>query len=567
MVITREEIKEKFIQAFKNSKNTIDDEEIELSLSYHLNEECNLEKLIEFYNKTFQEYQIQYSKNRNKINNLITFVSLSGTSLTDRLEELPFLKTMKVFDKIDTLYLLYTEESKRKYDEITTFFLLNNSKIKIHGKKVNSEDITPIHQYLKSLVINGDINKDNTLIDSTLGLKMTGIAMYKLAVEYGIKSITWRDFQMPVYNKLENGYEINSDKNGKRVPLLVELKFMQEPTNENIKIYQAINKEISNFNFSVVADYYNNMGMEDYYFFYTKLGELVNLNTILELDSSSFYENISAFLEIIFNHKFHEKIVIDKIRNIIIKLVVLVNYKIEKNQFNIEENELKEEQEKQKTLNLTDVKVREKLYYSLVLKYLFVNSELYIINANISKLIFQTIFGKDGIENDLDIDEYLEILFDTREYENIVDYLDFSEILKDEQESLVYMKGFTLFIDKFNIKINLQKDLSTIFFMNGKIRQPAIPLIKLLEDEGNIDGFNFLDEMKTIWNKGKFEQNKTALKNSVISSLNNLVKEKLKEKRFEELDFILEVKERLEINAKQPTFTKIKINPKFLSYK
>lgn len=565
MLITRDEIREKFIQAFKNSKNIVNNEEIELSLNYHLNEKYDLKKLIEFYDKYFQEYQIQYSKN--KIKNLITFVSLSKTPLTDKLEELPFLKTMRVFNKINTIYLLYTEESEKKYNETKKFLSNQNSKIEICGKKVNNEDITSIYQYLKSLIINGDINKENTLIDSTLGLKMTGIAMYKLAVEYGIKSITWRDFQMPVYNKLKNGYEIDNNKNGKRIPLLVELKFMQEPINENIKIYQAINKEISNFNFSVVANYYNNIGIKDYHFFYTKLGELINLTNIMELNPNNFYENISSFLEQIFHHNFNEKIVIDKIRDIIIKLAVLVNYKIEKNNFVIKENEINEEKQKQENLKLTNPKMKEKLYYSLVLKYLFAHSDLEIINTNISKFIFQVIFNKSNIENDLSIDEYLEILFNTKDFDEIMDYLDFSEVLKDETDNLVYLKGFTLYIDKFNIKIDLQKDLSNIYFSNGKVHQPAIPLIKLLEDEGNIEGLYFINEMETIWNKKKFEQNKTILKNTIIVSLNELVKEKLREKNFKELDFILDIKEKLGINSKQSTFCKIKINPEFLNYK
>lgn len=122
MTIAREEIKEKFTQAFKNSKNIIDNEEIELSLSYHLNEEYDLEKLVEFYNKSFQKYQAQYSNIRNKVNNLITFVSLTKTPLTDKLEELPIIKTMKVFNKINIIYLLYTEESEKKYDDIKNFF-------------------------------------------------------------------------------------------------------------------------------------------------------------------------------------------------------------------------------------------------------------------------------------------------------------------------------------------------------------------------------------------------------------------------------------------------------------
>ena len=99
------------------------------------------------------------------------------------------------------------------------------------------------------------------------------------------------------------------------------------------------------------------------------------------------------------------------------------------------------------------------------------------------------------------------------------------------------------------------------------MHQPAIPLVKLLEDEGNIEGLDFIDEMKNVWNEKKFEQNKTTLKNKVIPSLNELIKEKLRENKFEELNFILDIKEKLGVNLKQATFSKIKINPEFLSYK
>lgn len=569
MNITRQEIKEKFSQAFKASKSAINDEEIELSLNYHFNEKYDSKKLIKYYNENLKKYQHLYSNDRKKIKKLITFISLTRTPLDDILEELPFFKTIKVFSNIDTLYLLYTEESKRKYEEIVTFFLLNNSKIKLHGKQVDSENITTTHKYLKSLVISKKINKEDTLIDSTLGLKMTGIAMYKLAVEYGIKSLTWRDFQMPVYDKEGDKYKLNDNKNGKRVPLLVELKFLEEPTNENIKIYQTINKEIANFNFSVVADYYNNMGMEDSSFFFKKLSEIINLNTILEFNCNNFYDNISTFLTDVFNHKFNEKILVDKIHSMLVKLSILVNYDYtekEKEQFNISNEELKEEKEELKRLQLDNDKIKNKLYYSLILKYLFANSELNTLNQNISDLIFSMIFEQKNIEKNLDIDQYFSILFNSKNYDEIIDYLDFSEILKNEQTSLVYLKGFTLYIDRFDIKIDLQKDITNIYFSSGKIHKPAIPLIKLLEDEGNTDGFRFIEEMKMIWSEKKFEQTKTALKKKVILPLNNLIKEKLKEKLLKEYDFILEIKDSININTKQETFTKIKINPEFLDY-
>lgn len=250
----REDIFKNFEQSFKNSKGRNSIEEVELSLKYHLNESYDLKKFIDFYKIDVKEYQERFAEERKNITKLITAISLTKTDMFEKIEKLPFLKTIDVFDKVNTIYFLYTKESDKKFQEIKKYYK-NSNKIKIKGQLIDGEDISSMLKYLKGLVIDNKISKDDTLIDSSLGLKLTGIAMYKLAVEHGIKTVTWKDFQMPVYTKTDNEYEIDDSKNGKRVPLLAELKFMEEPTDENIRIYQAINNEIEKFNFHVVANY------------------------------------------------------------------------------------------------------------------------------------------------------------------------------------------------------------------------------------------------------------------------------------------------------------------------
>ena len=562
----REDIFKNFEQSFKNSKGRNSIEEVELSLKYHLNESYDLKEFIDFYKIDVKEYQERFAEDRKNITKLITAISLTKTDMFEKIEKLPFLKTIDVFDKVNTIYFLYTKESDKKFQEIKKYYK-NSNKIKIEGQLIDGEDISSMLKYLKGLVIDNKISKDDTLIDSSLGLKLTGIAMYKLAVEHGIKTVTWKDFQMPVYTKTDNEYEIDDSKNGKRVPLLAELKFMEEPTDENIRIYQAINNEIEKFNFHAVANYYRNMKMKDYSFFYDELGDLINLTNILEINSENFYEYISNFLERIFTHNFSEKIVVEKIRYIVLRLALLVDYKdIENPKFKFTNEEIEQEKENLKRYKLNSKKMQEKLYYALILKYLFANSELSMLNEKISKSIFQIIFKDKNIDLDLDSDEYIEKLFaNERDFDEIAEYLDFREILIEEEYNLVDLKGHTLYLRKFGIEIDLKNETNGVFKSNGNKCIPAIPIIKLLEDGNNTYDLRNLEGNE--WTKSKFNQNKTKLKNEVMVNLNNLVRKKLRDRNYEEKDFIKEVFEGTGSAKKYSSFLKIEINSYFLDYK
>ena len=562
----REDIFKNFEQSFKNSKGRNSIEEVELSLKYHLNESYDLKEFIDFYKIDVKEYQERFAEERKNITKLITAISLTKTDMFEKIEKLPFLKTIDVFDKVNTIYFLYTKESDKKFQEIKKYYK-NSNKIKIKGQLIDGEDISSMLKYLKGLVIDNKISKDDTLIDSSLGLKLTGIAMYKLAVEHGIKTVTWKDFQMPVYTKTDNEYEIDDSKNGKRVPLLAELKFMEEPTDENIRIYQAINNEIEKFNFHAVANYYRNMKMKDYSFFYDELGDLINLTNILEINSESFYKSIANFLERIFTHNFSEKIVVEKIRYIVLRLALLIDYKdIENPKFKFTNEEIEQEKENLKRYKLNSKKMQEKLYYALILKYLFATSELSMLNEKISKSIFQIIFKDKNIDLDLDSDEYIEKLFaNERDFDEIAEYLDFREILIEEEYNLVDLKGHTLYLRKFGIEIDLKNEINGVFKSNGNKCIPAIPIIRLLKEGNNTYDLRNLEGNE--WTKPKFNQNKTKLKNEVMVNLNNLVRKKLRDRNYEEKDFIEEVFEGTGSAKKYSSFLKIEINSYFLDYK
>lgn len=114
----REDIFKNFEQSFKNSKGRNSIEEVELSLKYHLNESYDLKKFIDFYKIDVKEYQERFAEERKNITKLITAISLTKTDMFEKIEKLPFLKTIDVFDKVNTIYFLYTKESDKNFKRL-----------------------------------------------------------------------------------------------------------------------------------------------------------------------------------------------------------------------------------------------------------------------------------------------------------------------------------------------------------------------------------------------------------------------------------------------------------------
>lgn len=192
----REEIKNSIRSLF--SKNEYSQEEIEIMLKFHLNEaliEREQEILNELYYKKMAQQNLAITSDK-KISTLVSCVSLSKIIPQDYLE-LPIFKSLRVFKEIKNIYLLYTNESKFNFKEISE--KLEKLNIKVIGKNIKNDTIDDIYITIRELAIKGEINKENTIFDITLGLKMSGIAFYKLASERGFISINWKELQLPIY--------------------------------------------------------------------------------------------------------------------------------------------------------------------------------------------------------------------------------------------------------------------------------------------------------------------------------------------------------------------------------
>lgn len=296
--------------------------------------------------------------NTEKITKIVSAYSHSY-SKKSILEDLPFEKDLKIFPNIDTIYLLYTEQTKSKfleYKETSKY----KDKVKIEGLLIDTS-IEMLYKEIVKLIQDGKISKNDTILDTTLGFKEIGIVFYRISVEKQIKSINWRETMLPNYKSIDDSRNIFVKENGQgpRMSLVTKLNLMKEPLEESNRIYRKINENILKLNCKAVSDLYEVVGIDDLRFFYEEIGKLFNFFKMLEYneDIKDFYNDLNKGLRKIFEYKFLPEN-ISRLREYVkylLKIVYRVKnnninwIKFSKNIFGITENEIiNDEEEKAK---------------------------------------------------------------------------------------------------------------------------------------------------------------------------------------------------------------------------
>ena len=202
--------------------------------------------------KAFEEDFIRHLSNEKRLleedgiktEKITKIVSAYSHSYSEKsiLEDLPFEKDLKIFTNIDTLYLLYTKQTKSKfleYKEICKY----KDKVKIEGLLIDTS-IEMLYKEIVKLIQDGKISKNDTILDTTLGFKEIGIVFYRISVEKQIKSINWRETMLPNYKSIDDSGNIFVKENGQgpRMSLVTRLNLMKEPLEESNRIYRKINE-------------------------------------------------------------------------------------------------------------------------------------------------------------------------------------------------------------------------------------------------------------------------------------------------------------------------------------
>ena len=526
-------------------------------------------KIIEENSKEFFEKldeingKISGKSNENReileISTLISFISLTPLNIAEVITECPILKSIRAIPSIKTVFAPYTDDSEELFNFLKEH--LHKKGIKLIGRCVDIEDIQDSYNSLLGFIKAEDLDGNNTIIDSTSGLRMFGMALYKVAVERGLNLITWRDYQLPLYTKdKENeGIYIKSETRNDRIPFLAKLVVIPEPKFENAKIHRALNEELKSFNLSGAKSYYNTLGIMDLKKLCQELEKVFNLENILELNSENFYQSLETTLENILSMDLEEEKNSEIIETVLLELLPIVDYnKLLDgiNSFNIKKGDI---DDYIITASSKDKNLKEKIYYSFVLKYLMAKLE----NDNLDNFIVQSIIKKvvkfNKLQEDFEsLEDIFNLLFIDKDLE-IKDKLeDISSIfdnLVDEGEPLIELDKNILKILKYNLTIDLlekerekvakedTKDSNYLFTEKSTVEHKiqydskAIPIVKLLKDEfsDDLDEDKLMDIYKV--SESTFNKNKSIIKN-IIDFINEAVNNEIKKLGEEERDFI-----------------------------
>ena len=499
-----------------------------------------------------------------EIDTLISFLSLTPLNIAEVITECPILKSIRAIPSIKTVFAPYTDESEKLFAPLKDY--LNKMGIKLIGERVDIDDIQDSYNSLLGFIKAEGLDGSNTIIDSTSGLRMFGMALYKVAVERGLNLITWRDYQLPLYEKDKENLYIKSKNKNDRIPFLAKLVVIPEPKFENAKIHRALNEELRDFNLSGAKNYYNTLGITDLKKLCQELEKVFNLENILELNSENFYQSLDTTLKNILSIDLEEERNSETIKMILLKLLPIVDYKKILdgiNSFNLKKEDI---DDYIITASSKDKNLKEKIYYSFVLKYLMAKLE----NNNLDNFIVQNIIKKvskfnktkeefkslEDIFNLLFIDKDLEIKDKLEDISSIFDNL------VDEGEPLIELDKNILKLLKYNLTIDLlekerekvakadTKDSNYLFttksVTGNKIQydSKAIPLVRLIKED-----VDYLDNttLKKIYGeknkKGElsnntFSKNKTELK-KIVKFINDAINEELEKAGKEKNDFII----------------------------
>lgn len=308
---------------YKNEDNTLNEEgkilkdiySTELNLETNLiNNEKYREKLTNIYINRIEKQKININFQKEKITTLISTVSF--TKINDNiLDELPIEKSLRIFNNIKNIYLFHTKAAIENYLKIKEKLTKNG--YNVIGEEVD-ETLTEIRKYLHK-ILREELNKDETIVDITPGIKISSISMYKFAVENGIRAINWKEIQLPRYNA--NTYE--KEERTDRIVFSTRLEILKEALEESRQILTDINDALDREEYAILARYYDKLDRKDEAFFFENLAKLFNLENFLALDSENFYKQLKEFLDNILSYRNFDKNISDKIRPFILLLKVI----------------------------------------------------------------------------------------------------------------------------------------------------------------------------------------------------------------------------------------------------
>ena len=591
---------------YKNEDNTLNEEGkvlkdiylAELNLDTNLiNNEKYREKLTNIYINRIEKQKININFQKEKITTLISTVSF--TRINDNiLDELPIEKSLRIFNNIKNIYLFHTKAAIENYLKIKEKLTKNG--YNVIGEEVD-ETLTEIRKYLHK-ILREELNKDETIVDITAGIKISSISMYKFAVENGIRAINWKEIQLPRYNS--NTYE--KEERTDRIVFSTRLEILKEALEESRQILTDINDALDREEYAILARYYDKLDRKDEAFFFENLAKLFNLENFLALDSENFYKQLKEFLDNILSYRNFDKNISDKIRPFILLLKVISDtdedgkfdekfldkdqdsdflmnyYEEEMKKFKIVDGDFvdysllmedQDQEDQDEDDNSQKFLKKRELYYYLVLKFLErkytgTNLEGNILDSIKRKVLehlktsefekFEEELERNGISFEIFYENLFEKYNSEPELKNILNLFNIKEKFEEILTKPATFVDENIFrLEDYNIEIDFQKDIE----INHKVYREILK--RLLETKNysikktDLKKIEYFKELNKKDGKkvSTFETKISTFKNKFCKKLNEVIRRKIGE---EVEDFIM-VEE-----LKNENDTLYKINEKFL---
>ncbi|WP_462422327.1 hypothetical protein ABF218_05555 [Fusobacterium pseudoperiodonticum] len=266
------------------------------SIGVEVNEKIISDKVEEIYINRLKKESEKLNIDAEQIKVLISTIGVVNESQKTILDESTVEKNLRVFTKIKEIYIFHTEGSKEHFENLKKRI---NEKYKDNIEIIGSlveESIIKINRYLVNLLknITKSYDREEIIMDITLGMKLTAIPMYRLSVDNGIKVVNWKEIFLPIYEEENGNFKI---KKSNRVTFSTTLELIKEALAENRQLLIEINNSLDRVEYETVASYYEKIGRKDREDFFRELGKLLSLEVLLAYDVAVFGEKLDVFVK------------------------------------------------------------------------------------------------------------------------------------------------------------------------------------------------------------------------------------------------------------------------------
>lgn len=446
------------------------------SIGIEVNEKIISNEVEKIYENRLKKESEKLNIDVNQIKVLISTIGVVNEKIKTILDESTVEKNLRVFTKIEKIYIFHTESSKEHFENLKKRI---NSKYKDNVEIIGSlveETIIKTNKYLVNLLknITKSYDREEIIMDITLGMKLTAIPMYRLSVDNGIKVVNWKEIFLPIYEE-ENG--VFKSKKSNRVTFSTTLELIKEALSENRQLLIEINNSLDRGEYETVASYYEKIGRKEKEDFFKELGKLLSLDVLLAYDTSVFAEKLDNFVKKLLENN-NENEYSSNIKSIIVFLKIISDLKyVDEENYNksfIEELK-KRYKEKYGELDFDNIdNLGEnflnvlKNYYKREMKNItYLETDFYFDSDKFSSLndIVDLILHLIEVENENDIDDEYEESNLYLNIDNIYIYLSTNIIFRKVKNIESFKKVFK--VDKWISNLEDINKIDSYLFETG----------------------------------------------------------------------------------------------------